>query len=70
VPSKHRESRIIAAVACPTCGVPKGQRCKEGPSSHDQRRGAEDLRPWLTRCHLARRANWEEAKRQNPGQNL
>jgi len=26
--SKHREEKAIAAVACPTCGAPRGEPCR------------------------------------------
>lgn len=28
--SKHREEKTIAAVACPTCGAPRGAACWDG----------------------------------------
>jgi hypothetical protein len=27
--SKHRERKVIAAVACPTCGAPRGTLCRK-----------------------------------------
>ncbi len=31
--SKHREQRIIAAVACPQCGAPIGVSCRYAPGT-------------------------------------
>jgi hypothetical protein len=53
---KRRESNIIAAVACPVCGAPVGQKCRAGVHPHDPRRGVEDLREIMPRVHSARRA--------------
>lgn len=57
-----REQSIIATVPCVACGSPVGQRCREGVVSHDARRGAEDLRPFLGRVHRERRAAWTGTK--------
>lgn len=41
--SRHRERQISAAVACPTCGAPRGQPCAitaGRPRVHDARRDA------------------------------
>jgi hypothetical protein len=58
----NREARIIATVACPVCGSPAGQRCREGILPHDFRRGIEDMRPMLRRSHNERRTAWVTQK--------
>jgi hypothetical protein len=65
--SKHRkdaarEARIVSGFACPACGSPAGQKCREGTVAHDARRGIEDLRPVLPRVHRERRFLLQEAK--------
>ena len=66
MPSAHTEQHIRDAVACPICGAPQGQACRQGLYIHDPRRGIEDLTPWLKRCHNERRAEWQEWKRKEP----
>jgi hypothetical protein len=56
----NREAKIIAGTRCPVCGAPAGERCREGVSEHDPRRGVEDLRPFLGRVHTGRRLQWVE----------
>lgn len=63
--SKTRETRIVAAVACPTCGVGVGQWCRKATAHHDYRRGTVDLREALPRVHTDRRLVWIEYKRQH-----
>ncbi len=54
--SKHRDSKVVATVACPTCGAPAGQLCR-GRLSHQ---------PVITHGHAIihpeRRRAWQEAK--------
>jgi hypothetical protein len=40
--SKHREDKIVHAVACPRCGAPRGQQCR---TANGARRGANNAIP-------------------------
>lgn len=62
--SDTREPRIRAAVPCPACGAPIGSPCVAGISPHDPRRGIEDRRPPLKRCHVERREAWQQRRRE------
>ena len=53
---RRREANIVAGIACPVCGVPKGSPCRAGVHQHDPRRGIEDMREILPRVHSERRA--------------
>ena len=53
-----RREQAIRATPCPVCGAAAGAACRQGVAPHDARRGAEDLRPALPRCHRERRAAW------------
>ncbi len=55
---QKREASIIANTRCPLCAAQPGQPCWEGTAPHDARRGTEDLRATLHRCHRERRALW------------
>lgn len=50
--SKHREQKIIDAVACPQCGAKRGELCKV----HEKSRAFQG-RPVL---HSERRAEWQK----------
>lgn len=55
--SKTRDDRVIAAVACPTCGARAGERCRN-PVPHQAWRGPVDRRAQPLRPHIERRAEW------------
>jgi len=59
--SKTRDSRVIAAVACPLCGARAGEPCRN-PVPHQRQRGPIDRRPQPTRPHIERRAEWVRLK--------
>jgi len=59
--SKTRDARVIAAVACPTCGARAGEPCRN-PVPHQTIRGPEDRRAQPVRPHIERRAEWVATK--------
>lgn len=59
--SSTRDTRVVAAVACPRCGARAGEVCRN-PVPHDRRRGAEDRRAQPARPHSERRAAWTGAR--------
>lgn len=64
--SNSRESRIIAAVGCPTCKAAIGAPCGN-PHLHQTWRGPEDHRAQPMRCHPERREAWQGWKREHGG---
>lgn len=61
--SLSRDIRVIAAVPCPLCKAPAGERCRN-PYAHQWQRGPEDRRRQPIRPHNERRAAWIEWKQQ------
>jgi hypothetical protein len=49
--SRHREAKIIAAVACPVCGATQGEPCRQ--------HGVHAARPVASSTHSERRRAWQ-----------
>jgi hypothetical protein len=54
--SRHRENKVMAAVACPTCGAPRGAVCRQPDGRGGYQPRMEFGRPLL--CS-ERRAAWK-----------
>jgi hypothetical protein len=54
--SKHREQKAIAAVACPSCGAPRGQLCRRPDGRGGYKPQTQYGRPML--CDERRKA-WQ-----------
>jgi hypothetical protein len=54
--SKHRERKVIATVACPTCGAPPGMACRQTISGRPQLFSGRPI------VHQSRREAWQAAK--------
>ncbi len=57
---RHREQKAIAAVACPTCGAPRGQDCRLRTEAERATARGRLL------IHAERRADWQVWKRAGP----
>lgn len=57
----RRDQQVIALVACPECGAPRGEPCRN-PIDHQAWRGPEDRRRQPIRPHRERRAAWQAMK--------
>lgn len=54
--SKHREEKVIAAVACPTCGAGPGMVCRQTISGKPQTFSGRPI------VHQSRRDAWVEVR--------